>query len=231
MHSFMNKNVHRYICTNGTHKQKNCSGWSVIGSLVEHCTMIALLIGYINQSRKNGCDTTSIDEDIINKQSVIEGLNSKITNLTLAISIAKDVNELATLLQSLNTQSEKLLVEIEKLKERSVSLKAKGSFEIEITDFLILIQYATFKNLEDENRNKIRKVIHSIIEFIVIDKTDSCITIYIKCYGIDEVFIFGGVQRKPYWRFDIGIINDSKLQMISNYDKNIGRTKERTRNT
>ncbi|MGC6558835.1 zinc ribbon domain-containing protein, partial [Escherichia coli] len=36
MHSFMNKNVHRYICTNGTHKQKNCSGWSVIGSLVEH---------------------------------------------------------------------------------------------------------------------------------------------------------------------------------------------------
>ncbi len=227
MHSFMNKNVHRYICTNGTHKQKNCSGWSVIGSLVEHCTMIALLIGYINQSRKNGCDTTSIDEDIINKQSVIEGLNSKITNLTLAISIAKDVNELATLLQSLNTQREKLLVEIEKLKERSVSLKAKGSFEIEITDFLILIQYATFKNLEDENRNKIRKVIHSIIEFIVIDKTDSCITIYIKCYGIDEVFIFGGVQRKPYWRFDIGIINDSKLQMISNYDKNIGRTKER----
>ncbi|MBJ8804072.1 recombinase zinc beta ribbon domain-containing protein, partial [Citrobacter freundii] len=51
MHSFINKKTPRYICTNGTHKQKNCSGWSIIASLVEHCTMIALLMGYLRKVR------------------------------------------------------------------------------------------------------------------------------------------------------------------------------------
>lgn len=34
MHSFMNHGNARYICTNGVHLQKNCSGWSITGQLV-----------------------------------------------------------------------------------------------------------------------------------------------------------------------------------------------------
>lgn len=217
MHSFINKNVPRYICTNGAHKQKNCSGWSVISSLVEHCTMIALLIGYLNNSRKNGSDTTEIDEEINTKQSLIQGLDSQLSNLAVAVLVAPNVVELATKIQVLNSQREQLLIEVERLKERSISLKGKGSFEIEMTEFLMLIQYAVFANLENEDRNKIRKIIHSIIESIVVDKTDSMITIRIKCYGIDEVFIFGGVQRKPYWRFDIELSNDEQEQTTKSF--------------
>ncbi|WP_375752591.1 recombinase family protein [Enterobacter roggenkampii] len=217
MHSFINKNVPRYICTNGAHKQKNCYGWSVIASLVEHCTMIALLIGYLNNSRKNGSDTTEIDEEINTKQSLIHGLDSQVSNLVVAVSVAPNVVELATKMQVLNSQREQLLIEVERLKERSVSLKGKGSFEIEMTEFLILIQYAVFTNLEDEDRNKIRKIIHSIIESIVVDKTDSIITIRIKCYGIDEVFVFGGVKRKPYWRFDIELSTHEQEQTTKSF--------------
>ncbi|MDT7116111.1 recombinase family protein [Citrobacter braakii] len=94
MHSFINKKTPRYICTNGTHKQKSCSGWSIIASLVEHCTMIALLMGYLNNSWKNGSDTTLIDEEINAKQSIIADLDSKISNLAAAISVAPNVVEL-----------------------------------------------------------------------------------------------------------------------------------------
>ncbi|HEF0074905.1 TPA: recombinase family protein [Citrobacter youngae] len=210
MHSFINKKTPRYICTNGTHKQKNCSGWSIIASLVEHCTMIALLMGYLNKSWKNGSDTTLIDEEINAKQSIISGLDSQISNLAAAISVAPNVVELATKIQVLNTEREQLLINVVNLKERSVSLKGKGSFEIEMTEFLVLIQYAVFTDLEDEDRNKIRKIISSIIEYVIVDKTDSCITIRIKCYGIDEVLVFGGVNRKPHWEFDIELVNDDQ---------------------
>jgi hypothetical protein len=86
----MNKGKPRYICTNGRHLQKNCTGWSVNAMLIEHCTIIALIVGYMDTDRKTGFDT-----DVITKQ--IEVLNDKlidldkgITNITLAIE--KDWN-------------------------------------------------------------------------------------------------------------------------------------------
>lgn len=69
-------------------------------------------------------------------------------------------------------------------------MQGKGSFEVDIMEFLILIQWAVFINMEDNDRDKIRKVIDAIIEYIVVDKTEECITIRIKYYGNDEVLKF-----------------------------------------
>ncbi|MCU8611316.1 recombinase family protein [Klebsiella pneumoniae] len=203
MHSFMNHGKARYICTNGVHLQKNCSGWSITAQLVEHCTMIALLIGYMDKSRKNGSDTTLIEEELNEKEKFIKALDSKISNLVTAIAIAPDVNSLAHSLNEINSKRKELVLSVEKLKERLVSFQGKGSFEVDIMEFLILIQWAVITNMEDNDRDKIRKIIDAIIEYIVVDKTNDCITIKIKYYGNDEVLVFGGVDRKPHWRFSI----------------------------
>ncbi|EPT0360710.1 recombinase family protein [Enterobacter cloacae subsp. dissolvens] len=163
MHSFMNHGNARYICTNGVHLQKNCTGWSITAQLVEHCTMIALLIGYMDKSRKSGSDTTVIEEDLKKKEASIRDLDSRISNMVAAIAIAPDVSSLAHSLNETNIQRKELVLEVEKLKERLVSLQDKGSFEVDIMEFLILIQWAVFTNLEDNDRDKIRKIIDSII--------------------------------------------------------------------
>ncbi|HGA2238640.1 TPA: recombinase family protein [Enterobacter roggenkampii] len=211
MHSFMNHGSARYICTNGVHLQKRCSGWSISAQLVEHCTMIALLIGYMDKSRKDGIDTTSIEDEISRKATLITDLESRISNMAKAIAIAPEVSELAVQLNAFDLERKKAVLEADKLKERLHSLKGKGSLEVDITDFLMLIQWSVFTNMEDTDRNKIRKVISSIIEGIIVDKTDGCITIKIKCHYKDEWLVFGGVNRKPFWAFTIEYsTNDAK---------------------
>ncbi len=203
MHSFMNHGKARYICTNGVHLQKGCSGWSITAQLVEHCTIIALLIGYMDKSRRSGTDTTVLEEELNKKETLIKDLDTQISNIVTAIAIAPDVSSLAHSLNEINSKRKELVLSVEKLKERLVSLQGKGSFEVDIMEFLILIQWAVFINMEDNDRDKIRKIIDAIIEYILVDKTEECITIRIKYYGNDEVLVFGGVDRKPHWRFDI----------------------------
>ncbi|MFH2252691.1 recombinase family protein [Enterobacter sp. KE9933] len=211
MHSFMNHGSARYICTNGVHLQKNCSGWSISAQLVEHCTMISLLIGYMDKSRKDGIDTTAIEEEISRKEILIIDLESRIANMAQAIAIAPDVSALAVQLNTFDLERKKTVLEVDKLKERLHSLKGKGSLEVDITDFLMLIQWSVFTNMEDADRNKIRKIISSIIESIIVEKADGCITIKIKCHHKDEWLVFGGVNRKPFWAFTIEYsTNDAK---------------------
>lgn len=211
MHSFMNHGSARYICTNGVHLQKNCSGWSISAQLVEHCTMISLLIGYMDKSRKDGIDTTAIEEEISRKEILITDLESRIANMAQAIAIAPDVSALAVQLNTFDLERKKTVLEVDKLKERLHSLKGKGSLEVDITDFLMLIQWSVFTNMEDADRNKIRKIISSIIESIIVEKADGCITIKIKCHHKDEWLVFGGVNRKPFWAFTIEYsTNDAK---------------------
>lgn len=211
MHSFMNHGSARYICTNGVHLQKNCSGWSISAQLVEHCTMISLLIGYMDKSRKDGIDTTAVEEEISRKEILITDLESRIANMAQAIAIAPDVSALAVQLNTFDLERKKTVLEVDKLKERLHSLKGKGSLEVDITDFLMLIQWSVFTNMEDADRNKIRKIISSIIESIIVEKADGCITIKIKCHHKDEWLVFGGVNRKPFWAFTIEYsTNDAK---------------------
>lgn len=207
MHSFMNHGKARYICTNGVHLQKNCSGWSLSARLVEHCTMISLLIGYMDKNRKDGIDTTAIEENISKKETMIADLQSRISNLTQAISIAPNVDALAIQLSTFDLERKKIVLEVDKLKDRLHSLKGKGSFEVDINEFLVLIQWAVITNMEDTDRNKIRKIISSIIESVVVDKTDGCITIKIKYHNKDEWLVYGGVNRKPLWAFDVELSN------------------------
>lgn len=211
MHSFMNHGSARYICTNGVHLQKNCSGWSISAQLVEHCTMISLLIGYMDKSRKDGINTTAIEEEISRKEILITDLEFRIANMAQAIAIAPDVSALAVQLNTFDLERKKTVLEVDKLKERLHSLKGKGSLEVDITDFLMLIQWSVFTNMEDADRNKIRKIISSIIESIIFEKADGCITIKIKCHHKDEWLVFGGVNRKPFWAFTIEYsTNDTK---------------------
>ncbi|HHG8587714.1 TPA: recombinase family protein [Citrobacter koseri] len=211
MHSFMNHGSARYICTNGVHLQKNCSGWSISAQLVEHCTMISLLIAYMDKSHKDGIDTTVIEEDISRKETLISDLESRIANMAQAIAIAPDVSALAVQLNAFDMERKNTILEIDKLKERLHSLKGKGSFGVDVTEFLVLIQWAVFTNMEDTDRNKIRKIISSIIESVVVDKTDGCITIKIKYYHKDEWLVFGGVNRKPYWAFTVEYSTDDEM--------------------
>lgn len=213
MHSFMNHGSARYICTNGVHLQKNCTGWSLSALLVEHCTMIALLIGYMDKSLKDGIDTTAIEEDIRKKEILIADLQTRISNIAEAIAIAPDVGLLAIQINKFDTERKSIVLEVDSLKERLHSLKGKGSFGIDVNEFVMLIQWAVFTNMKDTDRNKIRKVISSIIESVIVDKTDGCITIKVKYHFKDEWLVFGGTDRKPHWAFKVEFSADDKTSI------------------
>lgn len=216
MHSFMNHGSARYICTNGVHLQKNCSGWSISAKLVEHCTIIALLIGYIDKNRVAGINTVSIDEDISKKERMLSDLLSRIQKLVKVIEMVDDVPEIAIELNNLNTQRKELVLDISKLKERLNSLKGKGAFELDVNEFIILVQYAVLTNLEDQDRHQIRKNISSIIECVYVEKVDGCITIKIKYHNKDEILCFGGFNRKPFWKFSVEFDEKNSVNVDDN---------------
>jgi hypothetical protein len=211
MSSFMNKGKPRYICLNGRHLQKGCVGWSVAAPLVEHCVMITLLMGYMDTNRKEGQDTGVLSATIGTKEEAIAELNLSISNIAHAIESGANIQELVSRLKVLSSNRETLLKEVDRLKERKALIERKGSFEINMMEFINLIQWGVFVDLANESRNKIRSTIDSIIEHVVIDKTDGCITIKIKCRGSDEQLVFGGYARKPKWRFDIELYDDDNI--------------------
>lgn len=215
MSSFMNRGKPRYICLNGRHLQKGCVGWSVTAPLVEHCVMVALLMGYMDANRNEGQDTTELSATINEKEEKIAEMDKRISNIVSAIEISANVPELAASLRSLSSNRESLLKEVDRLKERKALVESKGSFEINMMEFISLIQWGVFVDLANESRNKIRSTIDSIIEHVVIDKTDGCITIKIKCRGSDEQLIFGGYARKPKWRFDIELYNEDNVVSVN----------------
>lgn len=209
MNSFMNKGKPRYICTNGRHLQKNCTGWSVNAMLIEHCTIIALVIGYMDTDRKTGFDT-----DVITKQ--IEVLNDKlieldksIANITLAIEKGFQLEQMIDKGIELQQEREKLIKNIDRLVQRKAIYENKGSFEIAMFDFIEMIQWNVMIDTSNEIRNKIRSVIDRIIEEVTIDKVDGCISIRIKLIGNDVVFVFAGENRKPNWKFDVEYYSSS----------------------
>ncbi|QFH40439.1 recombinase family protein [Klebsiella pneumoniae] len=205
MSSFMNKGKPRYICLNGRHLQKGCVGWSLTAPLVDHCVIIALLMGYMDANRKERQDTSDISALIEAKNTSVGELNVSITNLVAVIEAGVNVSELASRLKVLSTERETFLKEIERLKERKALIDSKGSFEVSMMDFINLIHWNVFSDYAHESRDKIRSTINKIIEHVIIDKTDGCITIKIKCRGSDEQLIFCGIGRKPHWKFDIAL--------------------------
>ncbi len=203
MAGFMNRGKPRYICLNGRHLQKGCVGWSITAPLVDHCVIVALLIGYMDANRQEGQDTSKFVEEIATKQGEVEKIDKRIENISLSIEEGVDITIYSARLKVLSAERELLLRDIGWLKERKILAESKGSFEVTMIDFMDMIHWKVFANSSDETRNRIRSVINSIIEFVVVDKTDGCVAIKIKCHGIDEVFIFRGENRKPHWNFDV----------------------------
>ncbi|MGE2197904.1 hypothetical protein [Klebsiella pneumoniae] len=205
----MNKGKPRYICTNGRHLQKNCTGWSVNAMLIEHCTIIALIVGYMDTDRKTGFDT-----DVITKQ--IEVLNDKlidldkgIANITLAIEKGLELEQLINKGMELQQERGKIIKDIDLLVQRKAVYENKGSFEIAMFDFIEMIQWNVIIDTSNEIRNKIRSVIDRIIDEVTIDKVDGCISVRIKLIGNDVVFVFAGENRKPNWKFDVEYYSSS----------------------
>ena len=98
---------------------------------------IALLIGYLDKSRRSGTNTTVLEEELNKKETLIKDLDSQFSNIVIAIAIAPDVSSLAHSLNEINCKRKELVLSVEKLKERLVSLQGKGSFEVFIMEFLI----------------------------------------------------------------------------------------------
>ncbi|WP_114193538.1 recombinase family protein [Edaphovirga cremea] len=203
MAGFMNRGKPRYICLNGRHLQKGCIGWSITAPLVDHCVIVALLIGYMDANRQKGQDTSKFVKVITAKQDEVTGIDKKIENISLSIEEGVSIKMFSIRLKELSANREVLLRDIERIKERKVLAESKGNFEVTMIDFMNMIHWKVFTNSSDETRNEIRSVINSIIEFVMVDKTDGCISIKIKCRGIDEIFLFRGENRKPHWNFDV----------------------------
>lgn len=147
-------------------------------------------MGYMDANRKERQDTSDISALIEAKNTSVGELNVSITNLVAVIEAGVNVSELASRLKVLSTERETFLKEIERLKERKALIDSKGSFEVSMMDFINLIHWNVFSDYAHESRDKIRSTINKIIEHVIIDKTDGCITIKIKCRGSDEQLIF-----------------------------------------
>ncbi|MCE0826581.1 recombinase family protein [Buttiauxella sp. A2-C2_NF] len=214
MTGFLNRGKPRYICLNGRHLQKGCVGWSVTAPLVDQCVITAVLMGYIDSSRREGQDTTELTNLIERKSNDVDAINGSIGNISIAIEKGANIDQLVERIKILSSDREILIKEIDKLKTRKAMVESKGSFEFTIMEFMNLIQWGVFIDVANESRNKIRTTINNIIDYVIIDKTDGCITIKVKCLGSDEVFVFGGYNRKPQWKFDIEQHFDEVLELI-----------------
>jgi len=203
MNSFMNKGKPRYICTNGRHLQKNCTGWSVNALLIEYCTIIALIIGYMDTDRKTGFDTDIITKNIEVLNDKLIELEKSIANITLAIEKGLQLEQMINKGIELQQEREKLIKDIDRLVQRKATYENKGSFEIAMFDFIEMIQWNVMIDTSNEIRNKIRSVIDRIIEEVTVDKVDGYISVRIKLIGNDVVFVFAGENRKPNWKFDV----------------------------
>ena len=217
MNSFMNKGKPRYICTNGRHLQRNCSGWSVNGLLVDYCSIIALIIGYMDTNNKGGIDTSQIEKMIEVGNDKLATLDHSINNIAEAIEKGFNIDQMVTKGIALQQEREKLISHLDSLVKKKIALDGKGTFEMAMLDFLTLVQWEVIENTDHEVRNKIRNVINSIIETVFVNKTDGCISISIKLIGTDVYFVFSGDGRKPKWKFDIsyGSVQDNEDESIS----------------
>lgn len=214
MTGFLNRGKPRYICLNGRHLQKGCVGWSVTAPLVDQCVITALLMGYIDSSRREGQDTTELTNLIERKSKDVDAINGSIGNISIAIEKGANIDQLVERIKILSSDREILIKEIDKLKTRKAMVESKGSFEFTIMEFMNLIQWGVFIDVANESRNKIRTTINNIIDYVIIDKTDGCITIKVKCLGSDEVFVFGGYNRKPFWKFDVETHIDEGIKLL-----------------
>ncbi|MRT14403.1 recombinase family protein [Enterobacteriaceae bacterium RIT711] len=209
MTSFMNKKKPRYICTNGRHLQKNCTGWSVNALLIEYCTIAALIIGYMDTDRKKSFDTDSISNQIGVLNERLAQLEKGISNVTDAIAKGFQADQMITKGLELQQEREKTITNLDRLVQRKAISERKGSFEVEIFEFIEMVQWGAIIDTSLDVRNTIRGVIDRIIDEIIVDKIDGCISIRIKLIGNDVVFVFAGENRKPNWKFDIEYSNTS----------------------
>ncbi|HGH5996673.1 TPA: recombinase family protein [Morganella morganii] len=214
MSSFISKGKSRYICLNGRHLQKGCIGWSVAAPLIEHCVIIALLMGKIDTNHNEEKDTTRLVEVIDKYEIKISELSKSISNIVYALEKTNDINELTDRLNTLAGQREKLLKELSQLNERKSILDNQGSFEFNMTEFIKKIPWSVFVNVKHGNRNEIRSAINNIIEQVIIEKKDGCIAIKVKCYNSPLQFIFSGDKRKPLWKFNAELYPEKEIDDI-----------------
>ncbi|MCS5980502.1 hypothetical protein LNO78_07890 [Klebsiella pneumoniae subsp. pneumoniae] len=90
--------------------KKGCVGWSLTAPLVDHCVIIALLMGYMDANRKERQDTSDISALIEAKNTSVGELNVSITNLVAVIEAGVNVSELASRLKVLSTGNDSNLL-------------------------------------------------------------------------------------------------------------------------
>lgn len=203
MSSFMDKGKPRYICLNGRHLQKNCHGWSVNALLIEHCVIATLVIGYINDKKDSQVSNDEQGLLLEKEQSELERIDKTISNVTYALEQGVNLNTMVLRLKELSTEREKIITNIDKIKQRIVVLEGKGSISVAMEELFNMIRWSVISDTSNELRHKLRSVIDNIVEEVRLDKIDGCISMKIKLYNEDVTFIFTGESRKPQWKFDI----------------------------
>ncbi|TWD33392.1 recombinase family protein [Pantoea sp. SJZ147] len=208
MSSFMNKGKPRYICLNGRHLQKNCHGWSVNALLIEYCVIATLVIGFINDKKESQIDNTENSNLLEHEQGELERIEKTISNVTYALEQGVNLDTMVLRLKELSTEREKLITNIDRIKQRIISLEDKGGINVAMEDLYTMISWSVISDTSNETRHKLRPVLDSLIEEVVVDKIDGCISMRIKLYNDDVTFIFTGEGRKPNWKFDVDFMID-----------------------
>ncbi len=203
MSSFMDKGKPRYICLNGRHLQKNCHGWSVNALLIEHCVIATLVIGYVNNKKDSQVDNAEQVTLLEKEQVELERIEKTISNVSYAIEQGVNLDTMVLRLKELSTEREKIITNIDKIKQRMIALEGKGGINVAMEDLFTMITWSVISDTSNELRHSVRPVIDSIIEEVIVDKVDGCISIRIKLYNEDITFIFTGEGRKPHWKFDV----------------------------
>ncbi|MGX9273489.1 recombinase family protein [Pantoea ananatis] len=203
MSSFMDKGKPRYICLNGRHLQKNCHGWSVNALLIEHCVIAALVIGYINDKKDSQIDNTENTSLLEKDLGELERLDKTIANVSYALEQGVNLEAMVLRLKELSNERERVITNIDKIKQRMIALEGKGGINVAMDELFSMITWSVISDTSNEMRHKLRPVLDAIIEKVVVDKVDGCISIQIKLYNDDVTFIFTGEGRKPHWKFDV----------------------------
>lgn len=200
MSGFLQRGKLRYICLNGRHLAKGCIGWSVQGKIVEHCLIIILLIGYLDDTRQSTNSMDDINSTLIFLGEKLATLDAGSKNLTRAIEEgAGKIETVVKRMMEIESERSTILIEIDRLKQKKLVIQGEGDVSVKMIDFLELVHWDVISDHTNTCRGKIREITRQIMSSVIINKIDGKISIQYQYKKSDVVYIFEGGSRKPDW--------------------------------
>lgn len=168
---FTHRNKIRYVCENGK-SGKDCTSWSMDGSVVERLLVYALFDSKIMLTiSSGGNDYRKFDLEKL--ESELQGVEAQIENFKAVIAGGVNLEAITQQLLILQNKREEIKLLISKAKEQN-SRSSLEQINSNLSDFVNNYLTASIVNdIKDPKRMELREIVRSMFQWIVLEKANN----------------------------------------------------------